>query len=65
MRSLTVRVTDDLHAAARRAAGTQSLTSFIREAIAEKVGRAAPLTRVGELERRVEELERQMKAIRR
>ncbi len=59
MASLTVRISDDLHAAARKAAAGQSLTGFVREAIAEKVGRAHLDSEVAQLRERVELLERQ------
>lgn len=58
--TLTVRLSDDLHAAARQAAGrgAGSLSAFVREAVAEKVARSALRAELDALQERVERLER-------
>lgn len=58
--TLTVRLSDDLHAEARRLAGRGdgSLSAFVREAVAEKVGRAQMREEIDSLKQRVERLER-------
>lgn len=58
VKTITLRVSDDLYTEARKAAGAESLSAFAREALSEKVGRAALADRVAKLEQRVEQLER-------
>lgn len=58
VKNLTVRITDDLHAKARKAAGAESLSAFAREALAEKIGRSELGEEVARLRERVDRLER-------
>lgn len=62
MRELTVRISDDLHAKLQKLAGPARMSNFVREAIAEKAGRAELTDRIIKLEERVEQLERQQRS---
>lgn len=70
IKHLTVRISDDLHAKAMRVARGSSLAGFVREAIAEKVGRAEARTRAdaddvrdADALRRIEALEREVEQL--
>ena len=62
-RHLTVRISDDLHAAALRAAHGGSLAGFVREAIAEKVARASLAAEIAQTEQRLARLEREVERL--
>jgi hypothetical protein len=62
VRTITLRITDDLHNLAKEAAGQHSLNAWIREAMSEKLGRSQVLDRVEAIERRLSTVEQWQQA---